>query len=393
MLTHLITGGLVHLSGNPIQITLTKPFDVDYKTNLKLCLKVTCDALMGSPFVEEITPTAVGLGFVSVFDISGFLDQPVTYNFSFPATGAANPHDLLAFHVTLDIGEVWNNILDGSRQVAWMGISTNNQIRVIKGKLRPYELGLLNDAGKNFYSQYINGGRFLTHLPNYQKVAPGQIPLLWYLSRWSESHDITAHLKVNTDNKVAHIPMTQNFTLWDITGLVDFAVEPVFWGFRLDAGERIESYEFWLTDWSGDVSEHRTFLVDNRYCEKSFLFYYVNPLSGVDCIWLTGPYSEGLKTESEIAYREVPVPGGSKVASQIAISSSSQRSWELNTGPKSRSEILALRDFLSARQCWMEDPDNAQKLIPVIIESSDHKLFDSGEDIQSLDIKILEAHK
>jgi len=51
--SHSITGGLVHLSGNPIQITLTADA---VKTNHKLAVKVTCDALMGSPFVEEIAP-------------------------------------------------------------------------------------------------------------------------------------------------------------------------------------------------------------------------------------------------------------------------------------------------------------------------------------------------
>jgi hypothetical protein len=75
------------------------------------------------------------------------------------------------------------------------------------------------------------------------------------------------------------------------------------------------------------------------------------------------------------------------------ISANSQRSWELNTGPKSSEEILALRDFLSSRQCWMVDPANGQKLIPVNIEPGDHKLFDFMEDIQNLDIKILEAHQ
>jgi hypothetical protein len=89
----------------------------------------------------------------------------------------------------------------------------------------------------------------------------------------------------------------------------------------------------------------------------------------------------------------VPVLSGSKVASQTTISSSSQRTWELNTGPKSQSEILALRDFLTSKQCWMVDPVNDQKLIPVNIEPGDHKLYDCGEDIQNLDIKILEAHR
>src|SRR5664279_6347248 len=126
LVTHEITGGLVHLSGNPIQITVTAS---GVKPNHKLAVKVTCDALMGSPFVEEIAPKNL----ISVFDISGFIDQPVTYDFDFPAVGVVSAHPKLAFSVTLAIGEVWTDTA-GNRQVSWNNLSTNNSLTVIKGK-------------------------------------------------------------------------------------------------------------------------------------------------------------------------------------------------------------------------------------------------------------------
>lgn len=382
--SHEITGGLVHLSGNPIQITVTASAA---RENHKLALKVSCPALMGSPFVEEIAPRNL----VSVFDISGFIDQPVTYEFDFPAGGKVKAHGALAFIVAIDIGEVWTDS-SGDRQEQWTGLQSNNQLRVIKGKLRPYELGLLNDAGKNFNSEYIGGGKFLTHLPDNQVVSSTQIIKLWYLSRWTENHEATLHLSVTTDLKIARLPIEENLTLIG-NGLFEFSVNPAFFGYQISSGENILSYTFWLTDAGGDISERRTFVVDDAWYEKVFFFYYVNPLSGVDGIRLTGQYTEGLKTESEIAYREVPVLSGSRVASQTTLSSGSQRSWELNTGPKSQAEMLALRDFLTSRQCWMVDPSNNEKLIPVTIEPADHKLYDADSDLQHLDIKILEAHK
>lgn len=362
------------------------------KLNRKLCIKVSCDALMGSPFVEEIAPIIHGFSLESEFDISGFIDQPVTYDFDFPAVGVVTAHPKLAFTVTIDIGEVWTD-LAGNRQLQWNNLVTNNTLTVIKGKLRPYELGILNDSGKSFASEYIEGGKFLTHLPNNQVVSPTQIVKLWYLSRWTSIHDAQWNLSITTDLKVAHLPKSGEAILNPISGLLEFSINPAFIGFNIGSGENIVSYTFWLSDSEGDISERRTYIVENTYFEKAFLFIYVNPLSGVDSIWLTGQYSESLKTESEIAYRAVPVLSGSKIASQTTISSSSQRSWELNTGPKSQTEILALRDFLSAKQCWMVDPADSQKLIPVNIEPCDHKLFDSIEDIQNLDIKILEAHR
>jgi len=80
--THTITGSNF-LTGNPIQITITAS---DTRTNHKLALKVTCKSmgnieLQGSPYIEEIAPNNL----VSVFEISGLVDFPAEYKFSYPA--------------------------------------------------------------------------------------------------------------------------------------------------------------------------------------------------------------------------------------------------------------------------------------------------------------------
>jgi len=342
--------------------------------------------LLGSPSVEEIAPKNL----VSVFDISGLADYPAEYKFDYPATGAASPYDLLACRVTIDIGEVWTDAA-GNRQQSWENISSNHQLRVMKGKLRQYELSVLNEASKSFASEYINGGKFLTHLPNYQRVAPNHIPRLWYLSRWTSNHAFTAHLRVTTADGIEHAEITQNFEFYDITGLVEFAFQPAFWNFNV-AG-KIEKYEFWLTDAAGDISERRTYIVDNDYFEESFTLYYVNPFSGIDMIWLTGQHSAGIKIESETAYRPVEAGSGTKVASLKTISASSQRTWEINTGPKTRSEMDALRDFLEAKECWLVDPQNENRLIPVVVENGEKTLYESAEDIHHLSVKLQEAHR
>ena len=385
--THTITGGLVHLSGNPIYITLAASAE---KFNHRLALKVSRTTLLGvelpgSPSVEEIAPKNL----IAVFDISGLVDYPGQYKFDYPAIGVASPYDLMACRVTLDIGEVWTDTA-GNRQLLWENISSNHQLRVMKGKLRQYELSVLNEASKSFASEYINGGKFLTHLPDFQKVGPHHIPRLWYLSRWTSNHAYTAHLRVTTADGEEHAEITQDFVFWDITGLVDFAFQPWFWGFN--AAATIGKYEFWLTDSAGDISERRTYVVDNGYYEESFTLYYVNPFSGIDMIWLTGQHSAGIKIGSETAFRPVPAGSGTKVASLKTISSSSQRTWEINTGVKTRAEMDALRDFLESKECWLVDPVNENRLIPVVVENGDKTLYDSAEDIHHLTVKIQEAH-
>ena len=108
-------------------------------------------------------------------------------------------------------------------------------------------------------------------------------------------------------------------------------------------------------------------------------------------IWLTGQHSTGIKIESETAFRPVPAGSGTKVASLKTISTSSQRTWEINTGVKTRAEMDALRDFLEAKECWLVDNEN--RLIPVVVENGDKTLYSSSEDIHHLTVKLQEAHR
>jgi len=381
-----IEGGLVHLSGNEIKIKLTAS---EAKLNHVLLLKVTCPTLIGSPFIEEAACKDLG----AAFNISGLVDQPVEFSFDFPSTGVINGHGLLRFLLTIDVGESWYDDQNNYHE-SWMDLQTGNEISVLSGMLRSYEKSLLNQENKSFASEYINGGKFLTNLPLLQRIRPDQIPLLWYLGRWTEDRPITAHLRYWSNVKTNGFELTRDGVIYTITGLVEFAVHPYFWGATFVPGEYLTRFEFWVTDADGVVSETRSYEVDNEFYEKSFIFYYVNSLSGIDNIWLHGEYSEGLTTEKEYAIKPVPSGSSTRVASRKTVLSSGRRWWELNTGYYDRREdLLALRDFLESGECWMIDPDRYNRLIPVNIVANDYKLFKSDIDyIPNLDVKIEEAH-
>ena len=334
--TELVHGGLVHLSGNIIQVTATTTSDMMAgKSKYKLAVKVTFAGPFGSPAPEEIAPDE---NLQAVFHINGMINPPDDYDFTFPAVGKFAAHPLLVRIVTIDIGEVYNDE-NGVRIESWRHINTNNVIRVLKGKLRPYELALLNEAGQSFASEYIDGGKFLTNLPNNQKVSDRQEMKLWYLSRWTEDHPATLHLEVKSDISGPGIPdgapvEYEEDVILIPSGSFEFTINPYFFGFNIPPGVNMPfdtkalEYTFWLTHLDGenivDISERRRFVVDNTYHEKEFVFYYVNPKSGVDCIRLTGEYVEKLPTESEQAYKPIPVGSGTKVASLVTTSASDQ---------------------------------------------------------------------
>jgi len=239
---HEVTGGLVHLDGNPIQITLTASAA---RLNHKLALKVSVTNLLGvelpiQPAPEEIAP----LNLVSVFDISGLVNYPATFYFDYPAIGAVYGNEVAKLAV-LQIGEVWTDE-NGDRQEEFHSPVADHTLRIIKGKLRPYELALLNELNTNFDQEWIQNGKFLTHLPNNQKVSPTHIPMLWYLSRWTTSRAISINLKVITSEMTRQA--AQSHTIYSITGLICFAFSPAHWDMILEPDEIVKSYEFWVND-------------------------------------------------------------------------------------------------------------------------------------------------
>lgn len=395
-----IPGGTTQLSGNPIQIEISATDEIMAgKSNYMLALRITCGALMGSPFVEAIAPDADN---VVKFQISGFVDQPMDVEFENPPLSKVVFHPALSRMVSLDTGEIYIDEA-GDRIVDWNGLLQNTQIRVIKGYLRDYELGLLNEDFLTFNSEYVEGGKFLTHMPQNHKVSASQIMKLWYLGRWAAPHTVTLHCVIENTATMGNYEYTEEFVIAPTSGLIEFNMNPAMMGFipqvlLLPPGTLPTAYTFWLEDETGDVSERRRFIIDNNYYEREFYFYSRNPFSVVDSVWLHGEFTEKLKTEAETAARQVPVGSGTKVASLATISASGQRSWEINTGVKTVAELKALRDFLESKERWMVDQDqvvngtNWWRLIPVVIESGEYEIENSMTDIPNFEINVLEAH-
>lgn len=384
-----IDGGLVHLTGNPIRISIYADLILP---NHRLVLKVSCPQLMGSPFVEKIAPDWEKK---AEFEISGLIDQPVEYAFDYPSMRLVTQYANYVFVVTLEIGEEYTDA-NGDRHITWVDISAQNDVlRVLKGALRPYEKAYLFDHYKGFASEYIDGGKFLTRQPDRQVVSPNQQMKLWFLGKWSARKPVKMNLLVMSEYTPPNQPWgspayySQDTEL-EPTGLYEFSVMPSLFDFP--AGYKVFEYMFWLSDDAGDVSERRTFVVDNEYYEKQYFFYYVNTLGGVDCIRLTGKSVIGLKTESETAVKPIPAQSGTKVSGVKTISINDKRTWTINTGVKGESEMLAMQDFLSSSEIWMVNQDHASALIPVVIDAGDFVLVDSDNDIHSLDVKITEAY-
>ena len=404
--THSISGGLVHLTGNPIEITLQA---VKLLPNHRLVLQVSCPLLV-TQAPEKIAPDK---DLKAVFDISGLIDSPVVYDFDYPPMGLVKAYTDYVFVVTLKIGEEYTDV-NGDKHTTWMNIEGNDDvIRVLKGKLRPFELAALAEDGKSFAVEYIDLGRFLTHLPSQRTVMPGQIMKLWYLGRWNVDKEAKMCMSLIFDDgywAIENKTVTRDFTLV-ANGLFEFSVEPYFFGayFPLtgwtdELRAHLQSFTFFLRDEAGfeedmddpsfDISERITFEVDRKFYETMYEFHYVNPLSGIDNVVMTGELLQGLKTESETMKKPIPFGAGTKISGFKKMAAPDLFNWEINTGYKTKAEMIEMRDFLSSTECWMSEfvPGVWRQLIPVVIEDGNFTLAESDNDIPNITIKVSEAY-
>ncbi|MBV5334371.1 MAG: hypothetical protein JZU49_01015 [Sulfuricurvum sp.] len=380
-----IPGGAVQLSANPIWIKVAGAVIPSGATEYKLLCKITSvdGDLLGGPFVDGITPNADG---ESLFDISGLVDQPMLPEFQWPAVAVTVAHAKLAWKIKVEFGETYIDS-SGDRQITYAGTFEN--ITILKGGISDFAMGEYNDGATTFYEDWIEGGKFLTNQPLVSVVAPDQIVKLWYMGQWATNHDITLFTQIFLNTKVAVIPLMQAVTIYETTGLLELNINPIFQGFELDPGEEITSFEFWIEDSGGEVSETRTFIVDNSFKENSNYLLAVNSKSGIDVIWLNGNVEKNVDTSGTEGYKPLGINDGSRVATILATGRSSRKKWKINTGFKSSEEIEALHDIYLARHMWLY---TESKLIPVIMSNGDKLLNNTSENLHALDLEFMQAH-
>lgn len=388
-----IPGGGVQLSGNPIYIKiagLSKPVGA---TNYKAILKLSSANI---PSLSNLPPDAIAPDAANeaLFDISGLVDQPFMPEFQFPNVGVVTSNPRAAWNINIQYGETYIDS-GGTLVVSWNPDNTNHII-VLKGGISDLRIGEYNDANTTFFEEWISAGKFLTNQPNNQKVSPGQIVKLWYLSPSINTVNAEWNCSIETNLKIAHIPKYGAVDLYSFqnsespTGLAEFSVNPDFLGFTFASGEWATSFTFWLSTIAGDITERRTFIVDNDYKENNNYLYVANSLGGaVDVIWLTGKVELSVDVSGTEGIKPLQPAFTAKTGSIVATSRSGRRKWKINTGYKSLEEINAMLDVCLARHLWL-NIDN--KLIPVLLANGDKLLSDTMSDIHEIELELLEAH-
>lgn len=390
-ITTEILGGAVQLTGIPAWVKVSggvAPVGaIDYKYLLKV---IDVDGkLLAEPVPDAIAPDASG---EAMFDISGRVNQPVTAVFEYPDANPFVEYPTQAFSIKVQVGEGY---ITAAGVVTEVWGAQSAAFQMLKGGVSQRQIAAWYAAGTNFYNTYIAAGKFLTHRPWGDFVHPDQPVKLWFIP----AAGIAAKYKIKA---VFDDASEQEFSAdinLDNTKLYEFSCNPKKRGIDVEpAGKKVSYFDVWLEPAAGGaaISDVRRFTYDWTYYERPFYILFANSIGGVDDVLLSGRAIEKFKLESNVIQknplRDAPV----QEPVLITPESSGQNAWTINTGTKTPSQMLHLRDLLVSRQKWLVYPNNAvtaYTVIPVIVTNSDSELIKRTENMQDIDLSIEEAEK
>lgn len=388
-ITVQILGEDVQLSGNPVEILCTGGSTPAGSKNYQILLKIISQdgKLENFPKTAVVTPNAAG---EALFDISGYVDQPVKRKFQYPVSGATQSYPTEAFNIQVQAGETWMDE-DGITQTTWGSIS--DVFQILKGGSPPRQLALWNDASTNFYQIYLQGGKWLTHRPWGDFVHPEQPVKLYFMviSNVSATYKVKA-VYHDFSEEIYSTPVAL-----DTDYLYEFNCNPVDLGINMEngAGNKIYFFDVWLESGGAAISESRRFHFDHKYCERPFFVLFANSIGGIDDVYFGGYTSEKFGMTSNTAFKRQTRDATVYDRTLVTTAKEGQNKWELNTGYKATGQILHLRDLILARDVWLLYPlltPTNRIIIPVAVTGFDDVIIDRKKDIHSVTIEIEEAH-
>ena len=379
-LTIEIPGGKTQLSGNRVQAVVTT--DTVQGALYRLLLKVS--SLDGSfpDGIDAIEPDAAK---TAIFDLRNRVSLPVDYEFTWPLTGDVFvKHALMAKKVAIDIGESF--IPDNPpKQVNWAGLAgADYQILILKGGLSKHEQSKYNESGHTFYEEYIEAGRFLTNLPQTQRICAGQPVKLWFITK--EAASFNACLRINYTNLDGTTGTLDLYGDVDPDSLYEICADTGSLG--LNAAQ-IASYSVNVEKDGLAISEVRTFVIDHSYYEQNTFVFYANRVGGIDSLWFTGHITATYPTTSQTSERNTQTTDTQKKGTIETDFKSGYRKWVVNSGYRSIDEQIALIELLNSCDIWIPSGND---IIPAMLEDGDNALYDTQEDIQNAELTFREAH-
>ena len=244
-----------------------------------------------------------------------------------------------------------------------------------------------NEAATNFYKDFIQGNKFLTHRPNFQHISYMQPIRLWYLL--PETAQVTRSLVVEYTTSTGSVNVLSFEITLDPDGLYEFILDPVKLGIPEDA-KQFKVYQSAAETVIGDV---RTFIIDSTYYENNNFLFFANSLSGIDDLWFTGAVKLLINSEGETGIQPLDRNATTRDRSVVETQSTGSRKWSVFPGNRmSVADMESLQDFIYSKFRWLVWNG---RIIPVNLERGEFELTNTMRDMiinDELEFVLIAAH-
>ena len=396
-INHSIYGGIVQLSGNRVEIEVLND-DIKGESPRALLKAISTDgAVAGGPFIDSrdwrpLDPPVANSG-KAIFDFSEYLDAPNKYDFTHPyGESIAVKHPLRAFDIDILAGASYIDNVEasatfGKKIELWQDVAAAVSIRILKGGMSQQRQSEYNEAATNFYQDFIQGNKFLTHRPNNQRISYMQPVRLWYLLPGSDS--VTRDLVISYTTAADEIVELTFEIMLDPDGLYEFILDPAKLGLPADA----KQFSVFQRDGETAIGETRTFIIDPTYYENNTFLFFANSLSGVDDLWFTGAVKMLINSEGETGIQPLDRNATTRDRSVVETQSTGSRKWSIFPGNRMNvADMEALQDFIYSKFRWLVWNG---RTIPVNLERGEFELINTMRDMiinDELEFVLIEAH-
>jgi hypothetical protein len=384
-LTTYIDGGPVQLTGIPCWIQVSGGVAPVPSSEYKYLLQVISQdgKLLTNPDPDAIAPDENGEAW---FDISGIVDQPVKAVFQYPPSDPYVEYPTQAFNIQVKAGESY---IDGSGNLQETWEDPSEVFQMLKGGVSQRQIANWNKGGTNFFNTYILGGKWLTYRPWGDFVHPKQPVKLWYmlLGEIETTFEVKYYFSDGTNGNYS-TPVALNGD-----NLYEFNCNPAHLGVNIQpTGKKVLYFDVKL----GFGSDTRRFEYDWRPIKRPVFMLFANSIGGVDDVLFSGRYIDKFTVEGNIVNK--PALRDNTISDPVLVVASSlgQNTWVINSGPKTTTQMLHLRDLLVSRQKWLLYPNaavTAYTVIPAITDSGSIDIIDRMEDLHDIDITVSEAEQ
>lgn len=378
------------LTGNPVWVSFFGDQAPAGATGYKYMLKIesTNNVLTGAPFYEAVAPNS---GSFARLNIQGYLDQVVNYSFSYPPVDPCIEHESPMHEVTITAGIRYIDT-NGGLVETWNASGTG--LTLLKGGVSQRQAAIWKASNQSFYTTYVGAGKFLTQRPQDDFCHPYQPVKLWNYNDGARPVDTLRLVCTYSDGTT----VTENIAIAQTTGyLYEMNVNPYHNAIPLvlENGAKLTNWTAALYLDTALKSDIRRFQYDLRHCERPFWLLFANSLGGIDDVYLSGYAIEGFKVDGTTVYK--PSGFDDTIFGRTLITPGKQGSnaWQINTGWKSSTQMLHLRDLLLSREVWLLYPNSGLTnyyVIPVNIGNTQAELVDRQKDLWAIDLEITEAH-